>query len=1039
MPPPLVTRPLGRLLLLSLFLVVGPLFLLNHWYEQQNHHATFVEREHLSAIHQRVYHIQNALEQDLTSVLGLPAAEREVATWATDIDLRILLVLDARNRVLLANRYEWRDLPVSQVLPDFEPERLRRVRQSGSAEVFLDQGGDRVVAYAPLIVGQDPDTLEPVRGALLLISGLDEAKQALWAETASPEVWLRWLASFLAFALLVGWMVRRWVLLPLQRLEWMISRLVLGDYGVTSQVQGSGVLMRLAQHFDSLSQRLAESQAALLQHQDELEALVAQRTSALTSTNQRLRFVQTSMDRAPVGICWVRPQDSGFDYVNWRFCEQLGYSREELMARRVMDIAPEFPQMAWDSHLAQARGHEVIVLDTYGVHKQGHTLPVEVTVRLVASDEGTERLVAFVTDLTQRRRAELQHRLNEQRLNALWELNTFASTHDEVALMRHAAQRVAAFAAVGHVWFTLYGGDSEQLHAYGWSEGHSWERDLTASCSHCCVPVGPVVADWDQVADKVEACIDLPFALDGGGGYNLPVYHGQQMRFMLHVRGEGFPEEKVEQLRLLAQELWYIIHRRRTEEALVQARHSAEAANRAKSAFLANMSHELRTPLNAMLGHAQIMQSADTLPAGMRRSVGIIQRSGDYLLSLINDVLDLAKVEAGRLDLDPGPCDLHALLRGLDELFRIRTQDKGLAFAYQPSPGLPRRVLADERRLRQVLMNLLGNAVKFTSQGEVRLEAGYSNGHLQLAVVDTGIGLPADRLAGLFQPFHQEGDVEYRSQGTGLGLAISKSLVEQMGGEIGVESRLGVGSRFALSIPLPVIDAPGGGAVHAPGHLGQRYRRTDGGTVPLRILLVDDVADNRDVLRGLLTPLGFEVLEVAGGEAALALLAEESVDLVLMDLVMPGINGLESTRRILALPGLASLPIIACSASAFDEDRANSAAAGCVAHLAKPVQRELLQVLLADHLPLRWLAQGDGDSEAEEVGVPCRGDAEPEATLDLDDEEREVLLALVQRGRILELRKRVERLPQAECGPLLELREAVARFDLKAVRRLLEG
>ena len=242
------------------------------------------------------------------------------------------------------------------------------------------------------------------------------------------------------------------------------------------------------------------------------------------------------------------------------------------------------------------------------------------------------------------------------------------------------------------------------------------------------------------------------------------------------------------------------------EQELIGARKAAESSNRAKSAFLANMSHELRTPLNGILGYAQILLNDHALPEGMRNGVETILRSGNYLLILINDVLDLAKIEAGRFDLQPGTCELHAFFRGLAALFRPQAEARKIRFEFHSAPDLPALVEVDEIRLRQIVANLLANSIKFTKQGCVRLEAGYRNGSLLVGIEDTGIGIEPDLIENLFRPFQQSGDQRCKNQGSGLGLAICKNLVEHMDGKIEVQSRLGEGSRFYLSIPLERLE-----------------------------------------------------------------------------------------------------------------------------------------------------------------------------------------------------------------------------------------
>ena len=483
-----------------------------------------------------------------------------------------------------------------------------------------------------------------------------------------------------------------------------------------------------------------------------------------------------------------------------------------------------------------------------------------------------------------------------------------------------------------------------------------------------------------------------------------------------------------------------ITERRRAEAERIQAREAAEAANRAKSAFLANMSHELRTPLNAMLGYAQILQRDPKIDERQRAGIDTIQRSGDYLLTLINDVLDLAKIESGHFELFASPCNLSLLLRGITELFRMRAEQKGLCFQFREAPGLPETVEVDEKRLRQVLMNLLSNAVKFTDQGGIWLNADWEAGRLHLEIGDTGIGIAPAHLPELFQPFRQGGAAHYRAQGTGLGLAISKNLVEQMKGQIRVETEPGRGSRFLLEIPLrvlhsaPKVASPAATVVPA---VVTGYRRRDKNPAPLRILIVDDVADNRAMLRDLLVPLGFEILEAASGQEAIAEVRRHNPDLVLMDLVLPDIDGLETTRRIHALPGRTHPRIVAVSASVFPIDHARCLAAGCQDHLPKPMVIESLLHLLERHLPLHW-CQAEATAKplpkaAAMVEEPGRADA-------ILAQHREALLRLVQRGKILELHERLDALcaPLADSGVLGEMREAAHRFDLRRIRQLLE-
>ncbi|WP_437944845.1 AAA family ATPase [Sorangium sp. So ce296] len=442
------------------------------------------------------------------------------------------------------------------------------------------------------------------------------------------------------------------------------------------------------------------------------------------------------------------------------------------------------------------------------------------------------------------------------------------------------------------------------------------------------------------------------------------------------------------------------ITERKQAEAERQARKTAEAESRAKTEFLRNMSHELRTPLNAILGYAQILRRSPGLDDRQATGLNTIQQSGQHLLTLINDLLDLAKIEAGKLDLYPEPIHLSTFLRGVADIIRVRAEQKSLYFDYEVTPHLPQAVLADEKRLRQVLLNLLGNAVKFTDRGRVSfgvqpLSQDGASARLRFEVEDTGVGMAPEQLAKLFQPFGRVGDVRRRA-GSGLGLMISHQLVHLMGSEIQVESRPDEGSRFWFEVILPMTElaAPLRPSQRAPiGYEGPRRK----------VLVADDVVGNRAVLLDLLSGLGFEVCEAANGQEAVEQEMAASPDLAVMDLVMPVMDGLEAIhciRRNRRARGLARLPSITVSASANEEDQAGSMAVGADAFLAKPIDQESLLRIIGAQLGLTWVyarsaEERAGDGEAVELVAP-------------PPEEMDVLHTLALEGNMRDIRKRAD-------------------------------
>ena len=533
---------------------------------------------------------------------------------------------------------------------------------------------------------------------------------------------------------------------------------------------------------------------------------------------------------------------------------------------------------------------------------------------------------------------------------------------------------------------------------------------------------------------------------------------------------DAFAELEI-RVQLRTFELW------EAKEDADRAKESATAANRSKSEFLANMSHELRTPLNGILGYAQILQKDTSLQPRQHKAINTIAQCGNHLLSLINDVLDLAKIEARRMDIEPSAFSLEKLLSSVVEIFHIRTLQKGLTFKAELDKTLPDGVISDPKRLRQVLINLLGNAVKFTETGQVTLSVTVlppsadqnpepltlegadpqSAQTLRFTVEDTGVGMDPKTLAKVFIPFEQGGGIAQRSQGTGLGLSISQQIVELLGSRIHVTSRLDQGSKFWFDLTLLAspVESAHDGSSHWENILGYQEN-------PVRILIVDYRLENRAILTELLEPVGFLIQEASQLDAVMELVQDDRPDLIILDMDWPDRDDVyDDLSKLSHSPEFAGIPLLVSSASVFERDRLLSLEAGANDFLTKPIQVAQLYEKLTQHLQLHWIynhdaqtsstpsqpPSGSSASASPDSAVPSPIESSASAPTDAappivppSAEDLDTLFRLAMQGNISQIKHHATQLAEQDetLQPFAtEISRLAGRFLMKDIRALI--
>ena len=740
-------------------------------------------------------------------------------------------------------------------------------------------------------------------------------------------------------------------------------------------------LKKIQQQINLVNQDLQQSQLQLRQLNQQLEARVAERTQALQNSEARLRAILETT----ASIIYIKDLDGRYLLANREYQKSLGLQESEILGKSDRDL---FPPEIFSKFIAHDR--EVIASQSVLRFEEeasfGDRLRTFISIKAPLIDErGVYAICGISTDISEQKRTEVELRESAARERTILEIvETIRETFDITEIFRSTTNKLRStlkcdrlvlyrfepdwsgkFVAesVAPGWITLLGSDLQT----GWNDSC-----LQKTKGSNCYEYDCFVVDDVERANLSDCHRAMYKKIQARSFCITPVFQGNMLWGLLAAYQNQHPRHwKEGEIRLLTQtgvqlgislaQVNLFEQIQSQSQQLQRAKEAAEAANQAKSAFIAHTSHELRTPLNAILGYAQILQrGAD--PNTSKRGIDVIHQSGQHLLTLIDDILYIAKIEAGKLTLELRDFVFPSFLDNIAAIIRVRCQQKAIAFEYQTLSQLPTIVRGDETRLRQLLLNLLSNAVKFTASGKVTFKVGYAASLadnkeqlIRFQIEDTGRGIPRDRFEDIFLPFYQLDPHQHSQQGTGLGLTISNSLAEQMDSQIKIESTVGEGSIFWFELALPAIKNIGETVVKQNVYsdiVGYQGRSR-------KILVVDDFDSNREILVNLLTFLNFELVEARSGEEAIALVQEHQPDLILLDLVMPDIDGYEVTQR-LRQELQYKMPVIIISASTQNTNESCSYEAGASHFLPKPLDFEQLLQTIEEYLNLIWITADGG-------------------------------------------------------------------------------
>lgn len=736
-----------------------------------------------------------------------------------------------------------------------------------------------------------------------------------------------------------------------------------------------------------VEQQLKEAEAALRVANEALEQRVADRTFAFQQSEQRLRAIMENT----TSLVYLKDIEGRYLLVNRQYRQLLNLKETEILGKTDRELfPPEVATQLMENDRQVLEQESPLECEENLILGDGQLQPyISIRSPLRGENEDIYALCCISTNITEQKQIEEELRESAARERAtLKVVEQMRQTLNPREIFRATTAQLRETLKCDRVVIYQFREDDSGVFVAE-SVGDGWISLLESPLSDCklqekCLYPGAnnqIFTIDDINAPEWDECHrELYHKLQAQACCIVPVFNGDNWWGLLGAYQNDRPRHwKPGEITLLTQvaiQLGVSIQQtnlftqiQNQSIQLQQAKEAAEAANQAKSNFIAHMNHELRTPLNAILGSTQMLQQDNHLSTAQLNSIALIQKSGQHLQTLIDDILSLAKIEAGKLELQLNHFALAPFLENLIDLVRLRAYQQGIELQFQALSPLPTTIYADETRLRQVLLNLLSNAIKFTRQGSVTFKVGdvadfeidrvAPTQTIRFHVEDTGIGIPTPRLQDIFLPFEQIGNnaTSTLHEGTGLGLSISQNIVRLLGGEIKVTSTVDRGSTFWFDLHLPPQDAPPGetpiySSCQAIGYVGKRRK----------IQIVDDRADNREILVNFLSSLGFEILAADNGETAIEQAIANEPDLIILDLVMPGIDGWEVCRRMRASKLGEQIKIIATSASNLPEDRSLCYEVGCDAFIDKPIQFSYLLALMKQQLNLEWIEPTPKDS-----------------------------------------------------------------------------